>query len=143
MNQAELQQLATERIYDADALLAGGRWAFAYYVAGYAVECALKSSVLARMVVTGGVFQDKKFAADCWTHDFDELINVAGLAPELNARLAASAAAGDAFVTNWGIVTQWKETVRYETKTEGKARDLYRAITDNPDGVLLWIQNYW
>jgi len=143
MNQAELRHLAMERLDDANALINEGRWAFAYYVAGYAVECALKSSVLARMVITGGVFQDKRFAADCWTHDFGELIRVAGLGTELSTRLAASAAAGGEFVANWGIVTQWKETVRYEMKTEAEARDFYRAITENPDGVLIWIQTYW
>ncbi|NJR43126.1 MAG: HEPN domain-containing protein, partial [Akkermansiaceae bacterium] len=49
MNQAELRRLAEERVRDAEALLAGGRWEFAYYSAGYAVECALKSCLLARM----------------------------------------------------------------------------------------------
>ena len=139
MNQAELRQLATERILDADALIAAQRSSFAYYVAGYAVECALKSAVLARMVVTGGVFKDKKFAADCWRHDFGELIKVAGLEVELNNQFAADAA----FVANWAIVTQWRETVRYEPRTEQEARELYRAITVNPHGVLPWINTYW
>jgi len=143
MNQAELRQLVNERILDADALIAGKRWAFAYYVAGYAVECALKASVLARMIITGGVFEDRKFAADCWTHDLGQLIKLAGLQSELDNRLAASAAAGDAFVANWGIVTQWKETVRYELRTEQEATDFYNAITSKPDGVLPWLQNYW
>ena len=50
MNQAELRKLAEERILDAKALLDGKRWELAYYTAGYAVECALKSCLLARMV---------------------------------------------------------------------------------------------
>lgn len=56
VNQALLQLMANERILDAGALRATGRWAYAYYVAGYAVECALKSCVLAQMIYTGGVF---------------------------------------------------------------------------------------
>jgi hypothetical protein len=143
MNQAELRLMATERILDADALIAAGRWAFAYYVAGYAVECALKSSVLARMIVTGAVFEEKKSAPNYRTHDFGDLIVAAGLKAELDARLAHSAAVGDAFVTNWGVVTQWNETSRYEAKTQLESASLYGAITNNPDGVLLWIQNYW
>lgn len=135
--------MAEERILDAEALINGSRWAYAYYVAGYAVECALKSCVLARMILTGGVFEDKKFAEKCLTHDFDELIKLAGLINELNAKLAASAAVGGIFVANWGTATQWKETSRYEQKSEADAKALYAAITANPDGVLQWIRNYW
>jgi len=36
-----------ERIEDATALLAASRWSGAYYLTGYALECALKSCVLA------------------------------------------------------------------------------------------------
>jgi hypothetical protein len=142
--------MARERIKDAKALLDGGRWEFAYYAAGYAVECALKSCVLARMVHTGWVFKEKSRIEDCLTHDFGKLIDLAGLRGELNAELAASAAAttgtgtsGGPFVGNWGTVTQWKVTSRYEPKTEAEARALYAAITDNPDGVLQWIQKFW
>jgi HEPN domain-containing protein len=131
--------MADERILDAAALISQGRWAFAYYVAGYAVECALKSCVLARMVHTGAVFEDKKFAERCFTHDFGELVKLAGLKNELDAKLAASSA----FVGFWGTATLWKETSRYEEKAEPEARSLYEAISHDPDGVLRWIRNYW
>jgi len=143
--------MANERILDAAALLAGKRWAFAYYVAGYAVECALKSCILARMILTGGVFKEKKFAERCFTHDFAELVDLAGLKPELDAKFAASAAAaaaaggppGGAFAFNWGVAIQWKETSRYESRTEPEAVALHAAITADPDGVLQWVQNFW
>jgi hypothetical protein len=135
--------MAVKRIHDAKALLNGARWEFAYYVSGYAVECALKSCLLARMVHTAWVFEEKWNAKDCLSHDFGELIRLAGLTNELNARLAASAAAGDAFVSNWGTVLQWKVTTRYASKTETEAKDLFAAITDKPDGVLRWLTNYW
>ena len=151
MNRADLQKMAEERIKDAKALLDGGRWEFAYYTAGYAVECALKSCLLARMIYTGWVFKEKWDAKQCLTHEFKELIDLAGLRDELNAKHAASAAAaaasggppGSLLAIYWGTVMQWKVTSRYETKTESDARSLYEAITNNPDGVLLWIQNYW
>lgn len=53
MHQAEFRALAEARIQDAKALIDGGRADLAYYVAGYAVECALKSCTLARMIHTG------------------------------------------------------------------------------------------
>ena len=143
MNQADLRLLAQERISDAEALITGGRWSFAYYVAGYAVECALKACLLARMIYTGWVFQEKVKIDECLTHDFGKLIHVAGLKDELDAALAASAAGNRAFAGNWGTVIQWKVTDRYGSKTETEAKALYAAITDNPDGVLQWIMNYW
>ena len=131
--------MSNERILDADALRAANRWAYAYYVAGYAVECALKSCVLARMIDTEGVFKDKKFAEACWTHDFGKLVELAGLKPQLNLELAAN----PTFVGLWGTATLWKETSRYEQKTQPEADALYLAITDNADGVMRWIRNYW
>lgn len=108
-------------------------------MAGYAVECAFKSCVLAQMIHTGGVFTSKKFAEDCFTHDFGMLVKLAGLTPMLNAELAASME----FVGFWGTVILWKETSRYEQKAQAEADALYLAITDNANGVLRWIRNYW
>jgi hypothetical protein len=139
VNQAELRQMAEERILDADALIKGNRWAYAYYVSGYAIECALKSCILAQMIHTGGVFEDKKFAEWCWTHDFGKLVELAGLKDELNWTLATN----PVFDSHWGIVTQWKETTRYESKPETEAKALFAAITHEPDGVLRWIRKYW
>jgi hypothetical protein len=139
VNQADLQLLAQERISDAAVLIGGGRWSFAHYVAGYAVECALKSCFLARMIHTGWVFQEKVKINDCLTQDFGDLGCLSGLTCELNAQLASN----PAFVANWGTTIQWKVTDRYVNKTEAEARELYAAITDDPDGVLKWIMNYW
>lgn len=144
MNQAELRQMAEVRIHDAKVLIEAGRWEFAYYSAGYSVECALKSCVLARMILTGWVFnEENKKVDDCRVHDFKKLIQIAGLRDELNGRLTAGASSEDEFVANWNTVDNWKVTSRYEAKTEDEAKKLYAAITDEPDGVLRWIRNYW
>jgi HEPN domain len=144
LNQAELQQMAEERIKDAKALLDAGRWEFAYYVAGYSIECALKSCVLSRMVVSGWVFKEQtKKVDECRVHDFNSLIAIAHLKDELNARLQASAAANDGFVTNWNAVGSWTVTSRYQPRSEAEARALYAAITAEPHGVMRWIRNYW
>jgi hypothetical protein len=84
----------------------------------------------------------KKQSEECRTHDFARLIRIAGLEDELNARLKASAAAGDDFVNNWNAAKAWTVDARYVAKTEAEAREIYSAITDEPDGVLKWIRNY-
>lgn len=163
MNQAKLRQLAEERILDAAALIAEGRWSYAYYTAGYAVECALKACVLARMVETGWIFSEPKVRIEeVFTHSFDKLVKIAGLHDELNDRLKASAAAapaagataasaagapvagpGPAFAGFWGVVSRWDVASRYATTSEADARDLYAGITDNNDGILPWLRIYW
>ncbi|MGL4552235.1 MAG: hypothetical protein ACRC33_13730 [Gemmataceae bacterium] len=125
--------MATERIQDAQTLLAGGRWVFAYYVAGYAVECAMKSCVLAQMIHTGFVFTDKVEGKDFRVHDFGTLLKIAGLTDRLNADLKTS----PVFAANWTTVKEWKETSRYQDgTTEAQARELIQAITQDPEGVL-------
>jgi hypothetical protein len=143
VNQADLRQMAEERIKDARALIRGKRWEFAYYAAGYSVECALKSCVLARMIHTAWVFEEKWNAKDCLTHNFKELIRLAGLDNELNARLAVSAASGDLFDSNWKVVLGWTVMSRYAPRTEADARNLFAAITHNPDRALRWLKKYW
>ena len=45
MNRTDLQNLANERLEDANALLASGRFGAAYYIVGYAAECGLKACI--------------------------------------------------------------------------------------------------
>ena len=143
VNQAELRQMAEERLRDAKTLIEGGRWEFAYYAAGYAVECSLKSCILARMVHTGLVFDEDHKPKDCLTHNFGDLISLAGLRDQLYQDLKASSAASKEFSDNWKTAEQWKITSRYEVKTEDEATRLYAAIADEPHGVLRWIMTYW
>jgi len=135
--------MAEERVKDARTLIEGGRWEFGYYAAGYALECALKSCILARMIHTAWVFEEKWEVKVCLTHEFAKLVQLAGLTEQLNADLKASAAAGGEFAVNWNTAKQWTVTSRYEMKTEVESRKLYAAIADEPHGVLRWTRNYW
>ena len=139
MNRTELQQLSDERIEDAKSLLAASRWSGAYYLAGYALECALKSCVLAYVERTGIIFEDKKFAEKCWTHNLETLVKQADLITERGLAIAANAQLG----TNWLIAKDWSESTRYRLSTQQQAEELFDAITDNSDGVLQWVKNHW
>lgn len=143
MNQIELRKMAEERIKDAKVLIDGQRWEFAYYAAGYAVECALKSCILSRMVLTAWVFKEKWDYKECFEHRLEKLIHLAGLTDELNEKIKGSAAAGKEFVNNWTVTAKWTVTSRYESKTESEAKELLLAISDENHGVLSWIKNFW
>ena len=142
MNRLELQQLTRERVRDARALLAYGQWSGAYYMAGYALECALKSCILKHLHDTGIIFKDKKYLdklAKCWTHDLAQLLELAGLTADFGRACGANSQLN----TYWGVARDWEEVSRYEQKAESEARELFKAITNVPDGVLPWIQSRW
>jgi hypothetical protein len=131
--------LAEDRLLDAKALLDASRWSGAYYLAGYATECALKSCVLAMVERTGIIFQDRKFSEKCFSHDFEALLTLAGLDAVLNGDCQQDHALGQ----NRLIVKDWKETSRYDQWTQIQAARLYNAVADNQNGVLQWIKNHW
>jgi HEPN domain-containing protein len=133
-----LQQLARDRIRDAKALLAAGRWAGAYYMAGYAVECGLKSCVIAYLLRTDQ-FPERKYSEQCWTHDLERLMGLAGLEGALGTATAADVSLND----NWTTVKDWDESSRYARRTKAEAKELYRAITDKKHGILAWIKFHW
>jgi HEPN domain-containing protein len=134
-----LQQLAEDRVVDAKALLDAGRWSAAYYLAGYAVECALKACLAKRTNLHD--FPDKTFAQKAFTHDLTELLELTGL--RIPLRLASTPAANLQLGLNWQRVKDWSEKVRYEQVAEPEARRLYEAITDPTSGVFPWIKARW
>ncbi|MBL8796584.1 MAG: HEPN domain-containing protein [Planctomycetia bacterium] len=138
MNRAELQQLAADRLADAKALLVTKRWAGAYYLAGYAVECALKACII-RHLMASDQFPEKKFSEQCWTHNLSQLFTAAGLKIEFDAAQVAD----PELLANWGLVKDWSESTRYERKSPANAEQRYEAITDKKHGVLTWIKARW
>jgi HEPN domain-containing protein len=143
VNRKQLQRIAKERLKDARALLGRKRWAGAYYMSGYAVECGLKSCLLRHLVESSALFGELgylKKLQDCWTHDLVKLMNLAGL----DAAFGLACQANLALAAFWGVVKDWKETSRYvETKPEPDARAMFEAVSHNPDGVFKWIQSRW
>lgn len=139
MNRAHWQQLAEDRALEAKTLLDAGLWSGAYYLIGYAVECALKACVLLRVERSGVIFEDKRFSERCWTHDLKELIKLAGLESECDNAISTD----PSFELNLQAVITWDEASRYKRWTEPEARDLYEAVSDASHGVLQWIKMYW
>jgi hypothetical protein len=139
LNRADLQQLAEDRVLDAAALLQAGRWSGAYYLAGYAVECALKARIAKQTALHD--FPDKTLVQKAFTHNVMELLDHAGLKVQL--KLDSTPAANPALGSNWQVVKDWSEKARYEQKTEAQARELYQALTDAVSGVLPWIKGHW
>ena len=132
MNRTDFQVLADLRIQEAHALLtlATPLPDGASYLAGYAVECALKACVAKRILAE--VWPEKQFSVDCHTHDIVKLVKLAGLEDTKDDDIDKS----PNFGTNWNDVKDWSERSRYERHGLAKAQRLYDAITHPIEGVL-------
>lgn len=111
MNRTDSQIFADVRLEDARLLLSGGQWSGAYYLAGYAVECALKACIA--KLVAAEDFPDKRLADRAWTHDIEKLLEVANLKGARDAEAAKNKLFGD----KWGVVKDWNEHSRYDHPT--------------------------
>jgi hypothetical protein len=140
VNRAGWQQIAEEKLLAASVLLAASQWSAAYYLAGYAIECGLKSCILARVARSPEViFETKTYSEKCWKHDAAALVELAGLKLDLDA----AGVVEPALEVNWLAVCQWSEATRYKSSTQAEAQSLFDAITEPVNGVMQWIRARW
>jgi HEPN domain-containing protein len=140
VNRDDFRKLAETRLEDAKALLKAGRFDAAYYLAGYAVECALKACLCGRTREFD--FPPKpKDVNDYYTHDLDALLTTA----KLRSSLKEESRTNTKLAAYWSVVKDWKEDRRYlytGSDTERGARALIEAISDPEHGVLQWLAKY-
>jgi len=138
MNRFDLQKMAEERVADAAALLAAERFQAAYYLCGYAIECALKACIARKTREFD--FPDRKLANDSYVHDLEKLLKVAGI----ELLLEEDGRQNGVFAANWVTVQDWSEASRYDASiTPAEASELFLAVTDELNGVLAWLKKWW
>jgi hypothetical protein len=138
LNREALQRISMQRRKEASTLLHAGLFPGAYYLMGYAVECALKACVAKQTAKYD--FPDKKRAQESWTHNLNDLVRLAGLRQDLISEMARSAE----LQINWAIVKDWSESDRYSINiTRLRAKALYTACTNRRNGILSWIRQRW
>ena len=138
MNRADLQRLARIRLREARVLLNNRQYEGAYYLLGYAVECAFKARI-ARQTKRYD-FPDLRLAKDVYTHDLDKLLRLSGLEPEYQRECRRN----PAFEVNWTTVKDWSEQSRYIAGVNrAKATDFRTAVVSRRNGILPWLQRWW
>jgi HEPN domain-containing protein len=121
MNRADFQRLAELRIREAKILLDSKQHEGAYYLAGYAVECALKACI-AKKTKRYDFPANEKTVREFYTHELEKLLKGA----DLGAALKSKEDSDVQFKLSWAAVKGWKEQARYEPEIDEKrARDLY------------------
>ena len=137
MYRRDFQRLALERIADSRALLAAGRFDAAYYLAGYAAECALKACIARQ--TEKHTFPPRN-ARELYDHDIERLVRLAGL----ESLLMNMKNSDHEFEINWYAIKEWKSELRYALDIpENIAADLITALTTPKHGVMAWIKQYW
>jgi HEPN domain-containing protein len=137
VDRKDLQQLSRVRLREAKALLNVGYFDGAYYLAGYAVECALKACIAKE--TRRHEFPDKKRAELSYTHSLRALAKLAGLEGEQVERGKKD----PVFQKHWEAVEDWTEQSRNRRHGPESARKLIGAINDKNHGIISWIRLHW
>ena len=137
MNRTDFQELAVVRLQEAETLLDAGLFDGAFYLAGYAVECALKACIARQ--TQQYEFPERDRVLGSYSHDFKRLIIAATLTDELDAEIRADRQ----FEIRWNEASKWSPGARYERKTRDEAAVLIAAAGDPEHGVLQWLSHYW
>lgn len=136
MNRKDFQRLAAIRLREAKALLSANAPDGAYYLAGYAVECALKACIA--KFTQRHDFPDKVRVNRSYTHNLKDLIGVALLKDALDAAMRESE-----FAWRWELVIKWNEESRYREHPAQEALDLIEAIENRKHGILQWLKKHY
>jgi hypothetical protein len=134
-----LRQLAKLRLDEAKLLAREKLFSGAYYIAGYAIECALKARIAA--LFRENEIPDRNLVNKVYTHYLAALISIAELEkplemerqtdPELNRR--------------WSIIKNWTEQARYALWTEEQATAIIDAVNGDgrTGGLFQWLSARW
>ena len=137
MPRRQLQTLAKLRLHEAETLYNSGFYDGSVYLAGYAVELALKARIC-RLLGVGeyplNVGQSFK------VHDLEQLRLLAGLSTEIDITKNK-----DLF-DNWSKAVDWDPEQRYEAPgkhNKTSAKLILDSIRAKPNGVLTWLSKRW
>jgi hypothetical protein len=138
MNRAQCRELALLRLREAQVLFDNRLYSGAYYLGGYAIECALKACIC-RKTKRGEFPLDRKSLEFVYTHDLQKLVKGA----ELEIALDSTSKTDRTFNTSWAVLNEWSEEARYQRHSRKETQELLRAISDPDHGIMQWLQNYW
>jgi hypothetical protein len=144
MTRTEFQQIALLRLEEAEILLNQGKYNGCCYLAGYALESALKAAICQRMDNDDFFDALKSETLRAFKiHNLGELVILAGLSTlykDLNLT-------NSVLLSYWEYIKndiKWSEQLRYQTGfTQIEAQKMINAINDPQNGILEWIKKYW
>ena len=138
-DRATLQQLAGLRLVEAKLLMRHGLFSGAYYIAGYAIEFALKAQIATQF--RANEIPDKELVNALYTHNLAKLLGPAGLESALDAARRADSELD----RRWSVVKNWNEQARYSLWTKDEAAAMNDAIDGDGTigGLFHWLSARW
>jgi HEPN domain-containing protein len=138
-DRAHFQRLAELRLAEARILAREGQFSGTYYIAGYAIECALKARIAA--LFRENEIPDRNLVNRVYTHDLTALLNLSGLEKPLDRDRQSD----KDLDRRWSIVKNWTEQARYSTWTEQEAVAIIDAIDGDgkSGGLFQWLSAHW
>ena len=131
---------ADERILDADTLANAGRYEWAFYSAGYAVELVFKARI-ARILdfpdLFSPSFSDKELAKLYKVHNLIRLAKLSGLFNLIETQ----AQQDPQFSKSWLEVLKWSEQVRY-AMTGNITEAECKSYIEDFKYITLWIKKH-
>jgi len=135
VNKTDLLFLSKTRIKEAKILLNNGAYHGAYYLSGYAVECAVKACIAGQQ--RKNVVPEREFLKNFYQHDLGNLLRNSGLWTKFETEMKSNIP----LAVNWALVKDWNESSRYLNGiSKAQATDLLKAITARKTGILGWIK---
>jgi HEPN domain-containing protein len=139
MTRKDLQELARLRLREAEALYDADFYDGSVYLAGYAVELALKAKIcrllhLAEYPHAGNIGPSFK------VHNLEQLKVLAGLTAEIAINKNKDLFDNWSKAVDWDPEQRYEPSGRYDAKT---AKVILDSIRAKPDGVLTWLTKRW
>ena len=135
MTRKDLQELSRLRLREAEALYKAHLFDGAVYLAGYAVELALKARICRLLRVreyplSGDIGRAFK------VHSLEQLKVLAGLTTEIDVKRNKE------LFDNWSKAVEWDPEQRYDTPgkyNDRTAKLILDGLTAKPNGVFTWL----
>jgi HEPN domain-containing protein len=140
MTRKDLQELSRLRLREAEALYKAHLYDGCVYLAGYAVELALKARICRVLrvkeypPVTGDLGRAFK------VHSLEHLKVLAGLSRDIDV------SKNKELFDNWSRAVTWDPEQRYGSPgkyTAAAARVILDGLTAKPNGVFTWLLKRW
>ena len=131
MLRTDLQRLSRLRAREARTLFAAGHYDGANYLAGYAVECALKACIARR--TQRHEFPERERVLRAWSHNLGQLLYEAHV----------PVARDDAVEAQWAVVKDWSVDARYAVGKSAAEVQGFLAAAIGQRGVVAWLKRYW
>jgi hypothetical protein len=135
-DRATFQSVAEIRLQEAFLLLNNGHPSGAYYLSGYAIECALKARIARQF--RADEIPDKALVNGVYEHDLHKLLSLANLKED-----HANSVGDDPILRRyWTVVAKWKPDSRYKVWSLDEATIMVEAV-GSEQGMMSWLRNRW